>query len=88
MIVHELATNAAKYGGLSASGGSLRIDWRVEADRRLRVIWTENGGPPAIEPTITSTGTAVIRNAVKQLDGKLDREWSPSGLRCVLSCQV
>jgi PAS domain S-box-containing protein len=88
LIIHELATNALKHGGLSAPGGSLRVNWSADGERNLRWRWAEAGGPPVSAPTATSTGTAVIRNAVRQLDGDLATDWAPEGFSCVLRCKL
>jgi len=63
LIVHELATNSAKYGALSVSDGCLKIDWNVfgaDDERRLSFSWTETGGPPAAEPERKGFGTTII----------------------------
>lgn len=87
MMIHELATNAVKYGALSSEEGRLDVSWTTDSERTLMLRWVEQGGPPATEPTSTSTGTSVIRGAVKQLNGELFREWAPSGLSCTFICQ-
>ncbi|MBB4041187.1 PAS domain S-box-containing protein [Microvirga flocculans] len=82
LVLHELATNAAKYGCLSHEEGALDIHWSVKDDT-VDFIWTESGGP-AIEsaPNFEGFGTQLsLRSITGQLGGALDREWRPEGLR-------
>jgi two-component sensor histidine kinase len=85
MVLHELATNAVKYGALSA-GGEVRVHWRFGENGSLMLSWEETGGPTPSEPTRKGTGTAIITGAVRQLGGELFREWTPDGLRCTIMC--
>ena len=75
MIVHEIATNAAKYGALSNDSGTVTLDWEVleESDgRKLRMIWTETGGPPIRQKVTPSLGTELVEGfAILELKGKL-----------------
>ena len=86
MVLHELATNAAKHGALSAPGGRLEVRWRAGRmagdDGLLRLRWAETGGPPlAGPPTRRGFGTRVIEATVRgQLGGAVERRWEPSGL--------
>ncbi len=84
MVIHELATNAVKYGALSVPEGFVDLAWQVaEGDgaRRLAVTWTEENGPPVRAPAKTSFGTVAITGIVQhQLRGELRREWRPEGL--------
>ncbi|MBL6454861.1 PAS domain S-box protein [Belnapia sp. T6] len=86
MAVHELATNATKYGALSAPGGRLALRWRLEAGE-LRLLWEEQGGPPVTaQPGTAGFGTRVLRATVKQqLGGRLEMTWDPAGLRCEIA---
>lgn len=84
LLVHELATNSAKYGALSASAGKLSIDWSL-ADRRLNVVWRESAGPPVSPPNHSGFGTRLFRRALEQFDGKVDAAFEPSGMVCKLS---
>ncbi len=64
LSLHELATNASKYGALSRPGGCVRLQWTVEDERRprdLRFTWTETGGPPVVQPTQSGFGTKLIQ---------------------------
>ncbi|UEM25067.1 PAS domain S-box protein (plasmid) [Skermanella mucosa] len=82
IVLHELVTNAAKHGALSAPGGRVTISWSIEpASRRLVVDWREEGGPPVSAPTRSSFGTFVTDRTVKgQLRGELFRDWRRTGL--------
>lgn len=86
MVLHELATNAAKYGALSRAEGHLAISWRADAEG-VALTWTERGGPPiAGPPERVGFGTRLIEaNAGAQLAGGVELHWEPEGLRCVLS---
>lgn len=85
LIVHELATNAVKYGGLSIPEGRVEIAWRIDAEAggqpQLALSWTESGGP-AIDPAQAERagfGSQMTRLAAGQLGGTLEREWPESG---------
>jgi two-component sensor histidine kinase len=86
MVLHELATNAAKHGALSAPGGRVEVRWRAgrraEDDGMLRLRWAEAGGPPvAGAPARRGFGTRVVEATVRgQLGGAVERRWEPSGL--------
>lgn len=84
LLVHELATNSAKYGALSASTGKLSIDWSRD-ERRLNIVWRESAGPPVRPPSHSGFGTRLFRRALEQFDGKVDAAFEPSGLVCKLS---
>jgi two-component system CheB/CheR fusion protein len=86
MVLHELATNAAKYGAFSTPGGRVHISWRI-TEKRLRLIWAEQGGP-AIEgaPEREGFGSLLARRSIAgQLDGQMTYEWKPEGLTIHLS---
>src|SRR3954468_10149995 len=80
--LHELATNAAKYGSLSAAGGHVEISWSPTADGRLNVRWTELGGPTVTPPTHRGFGTRVMENIIGQLRGEVRFDWRDQGLTC------
>ena len=63
LVVHEMLTNATKYGALSDSG-TVAIEWRVDADGSLLVDWTENGGPPVVAPARRGFGSTVIERSI------------------------
>ena len=85
LVVHELATNAAKYGALSVPSGRVAISW--ESDRKnLTVNWVESGGPAGKPPERQGFGTQIMKATIeRQLRGTLHQEWRPSGLRCSFS---
>jgi PAS domain S-box-containing protein len=85
LALHELATNAAKYGALSTETGTLRVTWRAEGDA-LVLDWTETGGPPAAEPARLGFGLTIVRSSIEaQFRGGVTYEWRRDGLRCTLS---
>jgi CheY-like chemotaxis protein len=84
LAIHELATNAAKYGALSAPNGRLDVSWTLGNDT-LILQWRETGGPPSVPPKKTGFGSKVIDASIKrQLNGDIEREWSADGLSCVV----
>ena len=89
MIVHEIATNAAKYGALSNDTGTVTLDWEVveESDgRMLRMIWTEAGGPHVTAPVQRGFGSRLIeRSARDQLGGEATVDFLPRGVVCTVT---
>ncbi|NEX94555.1 MASE1 domain-containing protein [Caulobacter sp. 17J65-9] len=84
LVLHELITNAAKHGALSAPGGSVDLKWTVdpEADR-LKLDWTEKGGPDTEAPSRAGFGSTLMTASVeRQLNGELRLTWRKSGLHC------
>ena len=85
MVLHELATNAAKYGSLSRTDGRLSVTWRITAEGALRIEWMESGGPPARPPTRSGFGTTLIETNIRgPLHGAVAYEWLPGGLRVTM----
>jgi PAS domain S-box-containing protein len=86
MALHELATNAAKYGALSAAGGRVAIGWEAQEDGGLALRWAETGGPALSGPPAKrGFGSSVIRNTVeRQLGGRFEVEWRDEGMACSL----
>lgn len=84
MVVHELSTNALKYGALSVPNGRVSITWAVDLDtQRFRLEWRESGGPPVVEPTTKSFGSRFIEQALPgQLQGEARLVFEPTGLIC------
>ena len=85
LIVHELATNATKYGALSAPGGT--VDVKVaEAEGDIVIEWRENGGPEVTEPAKEGFGTRLLKTTIEnQLGGNLLRTWQAAGLSCTIT---
>src|SRR5690606_9686897 len=73
LVFHELATNAAKYGALSAPGGRVAVNWRADGER-LAIDWSERGGPPAREPERRGFGSRLMERVV---GGELGGELAP-----------
>jgi two-component sensor histidine kinase len=81
--LHELATNAAKYGSLSGADGRVEIAWSRMADGRLSLRWIELGGPTVTQPTRRGFGTRITENIIAgQLKGKVHFDWRDQGLSC------
>lgn len=80
MVLHELATNAAKHGALSAPGGRIFVAWRPN-DQGWTLTWREDGGPPVEAPTSTGFGSRLIRNLARELGGSTQLHWRPTGLQ-------
>ena len=83
LTLHELATNAAKYGALAASSGTVLLRWGIE-NGALNMTWEEAGGPSIRSPITSGYGMQVIGGSAEQLGGDASFEWQPSGLRCSL----
>ena len=83
LALHELATNAVKYGALSVAGGRVEVTWSSEGDAK-RLEWRELGGPPAVAPTRTGFGSMMIASLAKSGDGS-GLFYGPEGLVCRLS---
>jgi len=87
MVLHELATNAVKYGALSNGTGRIRIGWSVSAqDQARRVIlrWRESGGPPARPPEHEGFGSLQIKHALASDEDRVRLEFPAEGLACTL----
>ena len=81
LALHEVATNAAKYGALSQAGGHVRVAWEVVDGRRLHLGWSEHGGPPVAIPTRTGFGTRLIERLMAQdAGGGATIEYRPGGV--------
>jgi PAS domain S-box-containing protein len=83
--LHELATNAAKYGSLSAADGRIEITWSCTANGRLSLRWIESRGPTVTRPTRRGFGTRVIENIIGQLGGEAHFDWHDQGLTCEIA---
>jgi PAS domain S-box-containing protein len=84
LALHELATNATKYGALSVVGGRVGLRWKLEP-RRILLDWHESGGPPATTPQKKGYGTRVIQAGIQdQLGGTVKFDWETGGLHCTM----
>jgi two-component sensor histidine kinase len=86
MAIHELATNAAKYGALSVETGQVAVEWGVEGHagpETLSLIWRESGGPAVVPPARTGFGTRLIRTSLeRELAGEVRLDYAAAGLTC------
>jgi two-component sensor histidine kinase len=93
MVLHELATNAAKYGALSTPNGRVLVRWHSPsnggASAKLRLEWREDGGPPVTAPVQSGYGTSVIRDLIPyELGGTVELEFRLDGVRCRIEIAV
>jgi len=88
MTLHELATNAAKYGALSIPNGEVDLKWSHEANGRLHLRWTETGGPTVQEATRKGFGGRIIEQMIGQLKGETIFHWRAEGIVCEITLQV
>jgi PAS domain S-box-containing protein len=93
MVLHELTTNAAKYGALSNKNGRVSIRWdrrsNGQARSQLVLEWQEIGGPPVVAPSRPSYGTSTIRDLIPyEFGGRVDLALAPEGVRCRLELPV
>ncbi len=84
MALHELCTNAAKYGALSTPEGHVRIEWALQDEgTRFRLDWMETGGPAITPPKTNGFGTTMIKTVLSQhIGGTVDMTYNPGGLHC------
>ncbi|MBO0763807.1 MAG: MASE1 domain-containing protein [Hyphomicrobiaceae bacterium] len=90
MVLHELATNAAKYGALSTPQGRVSVRWSVQSradiPSAVRLQWNERGGPAVTQPSQTGYGTSVIRDLIAyELGGTVDHVLAPDGAHCTIT---
>ena len=92
MALHELATNAVKYGALSNEAGTVRVRWQLAGPddaRRFQLTWVESGGPPVLPPRKKGFGHLVIeRMAADALQGNVRLEFAPEGVRWSLDADA
>jgi PAS domain S-box-containing protein len=87
MAMHELVTNAAKYGALSTAGGRVLITW-APGDRKVVLNWRECGGLPVKEPSRTGFGMRLLGGLVADLGAPAKVNFSPAGLHCAIDVPV
>ena len=82
LVVHELLTNSAKYGALCDSVGKVDVKWQLEASGRLKIEWTEEGGPPVQAPTRRGFGSTIIERSIPyDLNGEAQIDYQLAGFR-------
>jgi two-component sensor histidine kinase/CheY-like chemotaxis protein len=80
MTLNELCTNTTKFGALSHANGRVEIAWTIDEEKqRMRLTWTERGGPPVQRPTRRSFGTRMMESLGQQLNGRVQLSYDPSG---------
>jgi CheY-like chemotaxis protein len=83
LVVHELATNAAKFGAFSVPNGQVGVDWRLRADGGVVLVWTERGGPLVTAPSRRGFGSSLIERALAlETGGEAIVRYEPSGVIC------
>jgi two-component sensor histidine kinase len=87
LVVHELTTNAVKYGALSGGKGRIDIAW-TQFDDGIEIAWKESGGPKVTEPVRSGFGTKMIDATVKGLNGSAERTFGENGFSCRITLRV
>jgi two-component sensor histidine kinase len=91
-VLHELVTNAAKYGALSIPGGQVSLNWGLKPDgaaTNLNLVWRELDGPPVGSEHPSSYGTTLIRNLIPhELGGAVDLVFAKHGVNCRIEIPV
>jgi two-component sensor histidine kinase len=88
MVLHELGTNAVKYGALSNQDGVIDIEWSL-LEGTLQLRWTETGGPPVVPPTRRGFGSRLIERGLRhEIGGKVTLEFPTSGLICTIEAPL
>jgi len=88
VTLHELATNASKYGALSTAKGRIELIWSHAPDGQLILRWTETGGPMLQRPERKGFGSRLIELTIGQLKGNAHFDWRPEGLICEITLQA
>jgi two-component sensor histidine kinase len=90
MVLHEMGTNAIKYGALSNDTGTVEVVWGLEGPdgRRLKLVWTERGGPPVAPPERKGFGSRMIEHAIRGEQGASEFVFDPEGLICRIEMPV
>ncbi len=84
LVLHELATNASKYGALSGIGGNVAIHWSI-AGKQLNLEWRESGGPIVVKPERHGFGSRLVTGILASFGGEIDAQFEPTGLVCHVS---
>ena len=80
MVIHELATNASKYGAFCGEAGEVSVKWALVGDTTLHMVWRETGGPVVKAPTRNGFGSKLIADLARQLGGRAAFDWAKGGL--------
>jgi len=87
MVLHELGTNAVKYGALSSQEGTVAISW--SADGMLRLRWAESGGPPVQPPARRGFGSRLIERGLRhEIGGRVKLDFAPGGVVCTIEAPL
>jgi two-component sensor histidine kinase len=85
LVLHELGTNARKYGALATPTGRLDVHWRIGAPEPvLHIEWAETGGPPVVEPKKRGFGTTLIEKSLRGVGGSAELRFHAGGLSCAI----
>jgi len=85
LVLHELGTNARKYGALAAATGRLDVHWRIAApESMLHIEWAETGGPPVAKPQKRGFGTTLIEKSLGGVGGSAELRFNSGGLHCAI----
>jgi two-component sensor histidine kinase len=87
LILHELATNAGKYGAFASPRGFLQVSWSCAGDR-LKLTWDETEGPPVVIVGKSGFGTKLLNAALSPFDGKTETTFLKTGIHCTMQCRV
>jgi two-component sensor histidine kinase len=87
MIIHEMVTNAVKYGALSAPAGDVAVSWRRRKGR-LEFVWQERGGPPSQPPRRKGFGSRLIERLAVQIGASMQMNWNKAGLEAQLTWRL
>ena len=91
-VLHELATNAAKYGALSVSGGHVSVNWDRKPNgdgTNLSIVWQERDGPPVKSEAQSGYGSDLVRNLIPhELGGKVDLVFASEGVNCQIEIPI
>jgi PAS domain S-box-containing protein len=84
MTLHELATNAVKYGALSNASGRISVEWKLLDPTCVQLRWKERGGPPVVQPDRRGFGSRLIEQSLSNESGKTHMSYDPRGVECVI----
>ena len=87
LALHELATNAGKYGAFSSARGLLQVSWSV-TDDRLNIAWDETEGPSVDTTGQAGFGTKLLKSALRPFDGKTEISFLKTGVHCTMQCRI